>query len=101
VARDDELIKHSYLLAVAGTRFSAAEPARTLLVLAGIFLAGVVPWPQCLFQNTTIGAAMPKLEYVPITTPITMAKEKERRTSPPMRKRTSTVKNVSPLVRMV
>jgi hypothetical protein len=48
-----------------------------------------------------MGAAIPKLEYVPTTTPTTMAKENARRTSPPIRNKTRTVKNVSPLVKIV
>src|ERR1700733_12937997 len=79
-----------YLLAAATTRLSAADPART-----------AVPRPRYLFQTTTMGAAIPKLEYVPTTTPTTMAKEKARSTWPPMRKSTRTVRNVNPLVNIV
>jgi hypothetical protein len=44
---------------------------------------------------------MPKLEYVPTTIPTTRAKEKARSTWPPIRNKTSTVRNVNPLVKMV
>src|SRR5690348_551821 len=90
-----KLIKHwSYLLAVA-RRFSARLSAEE-----GIEM--VAPrWPRHLFQTTTIGAAMPKLEYVPTTTPMTIAKAKLRSTCPPKMKSRNTVRKVSPLVRMV
>src|SRR5215831_14850208 len=44
---------------------------------------------------------MPKLEYVPTTIPTTRAKEKARSTWPPIRNRTSTVRKVRPLVKIV
>ena len=44
---------------------------------------------------------MPKLEYVPTTTPTTMAKENARSTSPPMMYSTKTVRKVNPLVKIV
>src|ERR1700730_2671392 len=58
-------------------------------------------WPRQRFHATTSGAAMPKLEYVPTTIPTTRAKEKARSTWPPIRNRTSTVRNVRPLVKIV
>jgi len=44
---------------------------------------------------------MPKLEYVPTTIPTTRAKENALSTWPPIRNRTSTVRKVSPLVKIV
>src|SRR6202165_3526914 len=73
---------------------------RALLPAAGPVTAA----PRCvlqLFQKTTTGAAIPKLEYVPTTIPTTKAKEKARNTCPPIRNKTSTVRKVSPLVKSV
>src|SRR6201987_2846542 len=90
----------NYLLP-AGTRRSAAlSLPRALLPAAGPVTA-TAPWPRQRFHATTIGAAMPKLEYVPTTIPTTRAKEKARSTWPPIRNRTSTVRKVKPLVKMV
>ena len=44
---------------------------------------------------------MPKLEYVPTTIPTTRANENALNTWPPIRNRTSTVRKVRPLVKIV
>src|SRR5450755_3258923 len=91
----------SYDLPPAGARRPEAPSLpRALLPAAGPALAAC-PRPRQLTQATTSGAAIPKLEYVPTTIPTTRAKEKARNTCPPIRKSTSTVRNVRPLVRMV
>jgi hypothetical protein len=48
-----------------------------------------------------MGAAIAIEEYVPIRIPITRAKEKLCKTSPPNKYRASTVKNVKPAVSTV
>src|ERR1700747_2770144 len=85
---------------------AGARPAGTLSLLRVLLpAAGPGPatafWPRQLFHATTSGAAMPKLEYVPTTIPTTRAKENARSTWPPIRNRTSTVRNVRPLVKIV
>src|SRR5690348_10224570 len=90
-----------YLLPAGARRADAGSLPRDLLPAAGPGLAIVPCWPRQRFQATTNGAAMPKLEYVPTTIPTTRAKEKALSTWPPIRNRTSTVRKVSPLVRMV
>src|SRR5574337_978963 len=90
----------AYLLPAGAKRPLVASPERVLLPAADPVPA-TAPWPRQWFQATTMGAAMPKLEYVPTTIPTTRAKEKLRRTCPPIRKSTRTVRNVRPLVRMV
>src|SRR5207245_7991562 len=93
--------KHESYLLPAGAR----RPATFSLLRALLPAAGPVPaaalWPRKRFQETTSGAAIPKLEYVPTTIPTTRAKEKARSTWPPIRNRTSTVRKVKPLVKIV
>src|SRR6202140_2029192 len=89
-----------YLLTAGARRPGAPELARGLLPAADPVLVAR-PWPRQRFHATTNGAAMPKLEYVPTTIPITKAKEKARSTCPPIRNKTSTVRKVRPLVKMV
>src|ERR1035437_6945297 len=90
-----------YLLPAGARRPGAPELARVLLPAADPVLVARRPWPRQRFQATTMGAAMPKLEYVPTTIPTTKAKEKARSTCPPNRNKTSTVRNVRPLVKIV
>src|ERR1700674_5300874 len=90
-----------YLLPAGARRPEAPELARGLLPAADPVLVARRPWPRQRFHATTNGAAMPKLEYVPTTIPTTKAKEKARNTCPPIRNKTSTVRNVSPLVKRV
>src|ERR1700736_4820649 len=89
-----------YLLPAGARRAAALSPLRVLLPAAGPGVA-TAPWPRQRFHATTSGAAMPKLEYVPTTIPTTRAKEKARSTWPPIRNRTSTVRKVRPLVKIV
>src|SRR5437868_11623847 len=89
-----------YLLPAGARRAGALSLLRVLLPAAGPVPA-TAPWPRQRFQATTMGAAMPKLEYVPTTIPTTRAKEKARSTWPPIRNKTSTVRKVKPLVKMV
>src|SRR6202023_1077972 len=89
-----------YLLPTGARRAGAVSLPRVLLPAAGPGPA-TAPWPRQRFQATTSGAAMPKLEYVPTTIPTTRAKEKARSTWPPIRNRTSTVRKVRPLVKIV
>src|SRR5882762_453143 len=89
-----------YLLPAGARRAGAVSLPRVLLPAAGPEPA-TAPWPRQRFQATTSGAAMPKLEYVPTTIPTTRAKEKARSTWPPIRNRTSTVRKVRPLVKIV
>src|SRR3984893_11545561 len=89
-----------YLLPAGARRPVAPELARVLLPAADPVLV-VRPWPRQRFHATTIGAAMPKLEYVPTTIPTTKAKEKARKTCPPIKNKTRTVRNVRPLVKSV
>src|SRR5690242_11356984 len=90
----------TYLLPAGARRAVSSSLPRFLLPAAGPVPA-TAPWPRQRFQATTMGAAIPKLEYVPTTIPTTRAKEKARSTWPPIRNRTSTVRNVNPLVRIV
>src|SRR6266852_2288992 len=93
--------KHgSYLLPAGARRPETFSLPRALLPAAGPVPA-TKPWPRQRFQATTRGAAIPKLEYVPTTIPTTRAKEKARSTWPPIRNRTSTVRKVRPLVKIV
>src|SRR5712691_990411 len=93
--------KHgSYLLPAGARRPETFSLPRALLPAAGPVPA-TTPCPRQRFQATTRGAAIPKLEYVPTTIPTTRAKEKARSTWPPIRNRTSTVRKVKPLVKMV
>src|SRR6266699_463192 len=93
--------KHrSYLLPAVARRPGTLSPLRVLLPAAGPVPAAT-PWPRQRFQATTSGAAIPKLEYVPTTIPTTRAKEKARSTWPPIRNKTSTVRKVRPLVKIV
>src|SRR5579883_3159823 len=89
-----------YLLPEVAKRGCPPSLPRGLMPAAVPVLA-TPPCPRHLFQATTRGAAIPKLEYVPTTIPNTRAKAKARSTWPPIRNRTSTVRKVSPLVRMV
>src|SRR5258708_17220435 len=89
-----------YLLPAGARRAGTLSLLRVLLPAAGPGPA-TAPWPRQRFQATTSGAAMPKLEYVPTTIPTTTAKEKARTTWPPLRNRTSTVRKVRPLVKIV
>src|SRR5215469_4286121 len=90
-----------YLLpAVARRCCGAASLLRVLFPAAGPVPAAKLLARQ-LFHATTSGAAIPKLEYVPTTIPTTRAKEKARSTWPTIRNRTSTVRKVKPLVKMV
>src|SRR5229473_5858869 len=89
-----------YLLPAGARRAGAVSLLRALLPAAGPEPA-TAPWPRQRFHATTSGAAMPKLEYVPNTIPTTRAKEKARSTWPPIRNRTSTVRKVRPLVKIV
>src|SRR5215470_12442982 len=89
-----------YLLPEVARRGCPLSLLRGLLPAAVPVLASP-PCPRQLFQATTSGAAIPKLEYVPTTIPTTRAKANARSTWPPIRNRTSTVRNVSPLVRIV
>src|ERR1700726_1472910 len=89
-----------YLLPTGARRPGTPSLPRVLLPDAGPEPA-TAPWPRQRFQATTSGAAIPKLEYVPTTIPTTRAKEKARSTWPPIRNRTSTVRKVRPLVKIV
>src|ERR1700756_873758 len=89
-----------YLLPAGARRAAALSLLRVLLPAAGPGPATAF-WPRQLFHATTSGAAMPKLEYVPTTIPTTRAKENARSTWPPIRNRTSTVRKVNPLVKIV
>src|ERR1700692_5107426 len=89
-----------YLLPEVARRGCPPSLPRGLLPAAVPVLA-TPPCPRQLFQATTSGAAIPKLEYVPTTIPTTKANEKLRSTSPPMRNSTRTVRKVRPLVSMV
>src|ERR1700722_13687387 len=57
-----------YLPPAGARRPEAPSLPRALLPAAGPALAAC-PWPRQLTQATTSGAAIPKLEYVPITIP--------------------------------
>src|SRR5712692_2180688 len=99
--RNHHLFKHvSYLLPAGARRAGTVSPPRVLFPAAGPVPAAT-PRPRQRFQATTSGAAIPKLEYVPTTIPTTRAKEKARSTWPPIRNRTSTVRKVKPLVKIV
>src|SRR6202166_2106842 len=91
----------SYLLP-AGAKRPDASTGRAL-ALAAEPETGIAPGPtpRHRYQATTRGAAIPKLEYVPTRIPTTNANEKLRRTWPPIKKSTRTVRKVRPLVRMV
>src|SRR6266849_5213966 len=100
-ARNHQFFEHgSYLLPAGARRAAASSLPRVLLPAAGPVPAAT-PWRRQRFQATTRGAAIPKLEYVPTTTPTTRAKENARSTWPPIRNKTSTVRKVNPLVRIV
>src|SRR6266436_4595068 len=90
----------AYLLPEVARRGCPPSLPRDLLPAAVPVLA-TPPCPRQLFQATTSGAAIPKLEYVPTTIPTTRAKANARSTWPPIRNRTSTVRKVKPLVRIV
>src|SRR6266566_3346080 len=99
--RNHHLFKHrSYLLPAEARRAGTLSPPRVLFPAAGPVPAAT-PRPRQRFQATTSGAAIPKLEYVPTTIPTTRAKEKARSTWPPIRNKTSTVRKVKPLVKIV
>src|ERR1700722_19293294 len=89
-----------YLLPEVARRGGPPSLPRGLLPAAVPVLA-TPPCPRQLFQATTSGAAIPKLEYVPTTIPTTRAKENARSTWPPIRNSTSTVRKVNPLVSIV
>src|SRR3984893_7421186 len=89
-----------YLLPAGARRAGTLSLLRVLLPAAGPGPA-TAPWPRQRFQATTSGAAMAKLEHLPTTTPTPRAKEKARSTWPPIRNRTSTVRKVKPLVKIV
>src|SRR6202040_1094160 len=95
------IFKHGYLLPAGARRPVTPSLPRGLFPAAGPVLATAPRRPRQLFQATTSGAAIPKLEYVPTTIPTTRAKEKARSTWPPIRNRTSTVRKVRPLVKIV
>src|SRR5271165_1374935 len=90
-----------YLLPAGASRGCPPSLPRGLLPAAAVPVPTPAPCPRHLFQATTSGAAIPKLEYVPITIPTTSAKAKALSTWPPIRNSTSTVRNVSPLVSIV
>src|SRR5208282_2121552 len=90
----------AYLLPEVARRGVPLSLPRVLLP-AAVPVPAAAPCPRQRFQATIRGAAIPKLEYVPTTIPTTSAKAKARSTWPPMRNRTSTVRNVKPLVRIV
>src|SRR5205809_6612606 len=58
----------------AGARGALTFSLPRFLAAAGPVLT-TTPWPRQRFQATTMGAAIPKLEYVPTTIPTTRAKE--------------------------
>src|SRR5712672_3508967 len=89
-----------YLLPAGSRRGFRGLVSAGLLPAAGPAPA-TAPWPRQRFHATTSGAAMPKLEYVPTTIPTTRANENARSTWPPIRNRTSTVRKVRPLVKIV
>src|SRR5258707_13512362 len=89
-----------YLLPEVARRGCPPSLPRGLLPAAVPVLA-TPPCPRQLFQATTSGAAIPNLEYVPTPIPTTRAKANARSTWPPIRNRTSTVRKVNPLVRIV
>src|SRR5208282_220017 len=94
--------KHgNYYLLPAGARRGCPLPFPLGLLPAAVPVPTATPCPRHLFQATTKGAAIPKLEYVPTTIPTTRAKENARSTWPPIRNRTSTVRKVNPLVKIV
>src|SRR5260370_36155467 len=90
----------AYLLPAGARRAGAVSLLRALLPAAGPEPA-TAPCPRQRFHATTSGAAIPNLEYVPTTIPTTKTKEKARTTWTPIRNRTSTVRKVRPLVKMV
>src|SRR5260370_32003026 len=83
-----------YLLPEVARRGCPPSLPRGLLPAAVPVLA-TPPCPRQLFQATTSGAAIPKLEYVPTTIPTTRAKAKARSTCPPIGKSRTTGGNVS------
>src|SRR5271157_3775891 len=98
----DHFLKHGeYYLLPAGARRGCPPSLPRVLLPAAVPVTAAPPCPRQLFQATTSGAAIPKLEYVPTTIPTTRAKENARSTWPPIRNRTSTVRNVNPLVSIV
>src|SRR5215469_6384455 len=66
-----------YLLPEVASRGCPLSLLRGLLPAAVPVLA-IPPCPRQLFQATTSGAAIPKLEYVPTTIPTTRAKANAR-----------------------
>src|SRR5713101_3602639 len=90
----------SYLLPAGARRGDTPSRPRVLSPAAGPAPATAF-WPRQRFHATTSGAAMPKLEYVPTTIPTTRAKENARSTWPPIKNKTSTVRKVNPLVKIV
>src|SRR5580693_7475411 len=92
-------IVHHYLLPAGASRGWPPSFPRGFVPAAAVPDPTTALCPRHLFQATTSGAAIPKLEYVPITIPTTSAKLNARSTWPPIRNRTSTVRKVNPLVR--
>src|SRR5271157_3047012 len=91
---------YHYLLP-AGARRAVPPSLPRVLLPAAVPVPAATLCPRQRFQATTSGAAIPKLEYVPTTIPTTRAKANARSTWPPIRNRTSTVRKVKPLVRIV
>src|ERR1700739_5171262 len=89
-----------YLLPAVARRGEPLSLPRVLLP-AAVPVPAATFCPRQRFQATTSGAAIPKLEYVPPTIPTTRAQANARSTWPPIRNRTSTVRKVRPLVKMV
>src|SRR5438045_9674154 len=75
----------TYYLLPAGARRAVRSSLPRFLLPAAVPVPATTPWPRQRFQATTMGAAIPKLEYVPTTIPTTRAKEKARSTWPPIR----------------
>src|SRR5262249_15992162 len=94
------LFKHGSYLLPAGASRPAVSPFRGLFP-AAVPVPAAASCPRIWCHQTTSGAAIPKLEYVPTTIPTTRAKEKARSTWQPIRNKTSTVRKVSPLVKIV
>src|SRR5205814_8603705 len=69
----------TYYLLPAGARRAVRSSLPRFLLQAAGPVPATAPWPRQRFQETTMGAAMPKLEYVPTTNPTTREKENKRR----------------------